>query len=710
MHRLEAYTEQAVFDAEKILMDAVIHALQVVCNTVAERIGQVTVAAATTSGPPQPSPEELAAQAQAMVDAAAAGPPGQPYVSVDDLASMPSLWTGQIQNLIMPLTGEIFRDSAGNLHAQMVDLVGPQIPSIGSQVAEQYLAGAANRWDFIGNDVWETARGELLDGFQQGESIPKLAARVRGSAKLSQRRATAVARTEVVSAANAGSYATAQSSELDMTKVWLATEDARTRPTHHAADGQSQPLAQPFMVGGSSLAYPGDPGGAPEETHNCRCTIIYEIPDAVVKQAKKSQPAKAQPEPEPQAPPVPAEPDLAEAANLRQADIDQARGVSDLTAEVDELINNGVDPAVLGRSLRAVADRAGIAPEIRDRLIANVDNPAELARIADELAADAGLTPIGKAGDIVSYDPQRHQALPGVRLRQGQTVEVVRRGHMYRRGDEDIRLSRAVVDEAPPGAEFTAVRVQAAPVPEGETFATRQAAVTDLANQTPTVTRPLGGGMSADLELLTYSDGRQAVSKTYGRRLVETPSELKHEIDAETLGSMVMDAVGIRAPATIATNSRHLLMEYLDGVTGAELNPNPLEAVLSSIVDSADGRRLGLADMLMLNADRNTGNWMRMGDGSLAGLDHGFAFFGTGRGRLADFATVFDPGAGYSFAGFAVENSKLRSVIDIGFGIDLGAIRIRLQALAPEFTRLGRGSWHKAMMSRLAEIEKRVAR
>lgn len=691
MHRLEAYTEQAVFDAEKILMDAVIHALQVVCNTVAERIGQVTVAAATTSGPPQPTPEELAAQAQAMVDAAAAGPPGQPYVSVDDLASMPSLWTGQVQNLIMPLTGEIFRDSAGSLHAQMVDLVGPQIPSIGSQVAEQYLAGAANRWDFIGNDVWETARGELLDGFQQGESIPKLAARVRGSAKLSQRRATAVARTEVVSAANAGSYATAQSSELDMTKVWLATEDERTRPTHRAADGQSQPLPQPFLVGVSSLAFPGDPGGAPEETHNCRCTIIYEIPDAVVKQAKKSQPAKAQPEPEPQAPPVPAEPDLAEAANLRQADIDAARGVSDLTAEVDELINNGVDPAVLGRSLRAVADRAGIAPEVRDRLIANVDDPAELARIADELAADAGLTPIGKAGDIVSYDQQRHQALPGVRLRQGQTVEVVRRGHMYRRGDEDIRLSRAVVDEAPPGAEFTAVRVQAAPPPT----------LADLIDQTPTSTRQLGGGEIADTNLVTFADGQRAVEKVYGRRVGGSAREIKHQLDAEELGAQVLQAVGVRAPEVVRGQGNRILMEYLDGESGAEIVPWG-QNVPGSILDSDDGRLMGLADILMGHGDRHSGNWIRLLDGHIGGIDHGEAFHHSAQ---------YLPGSRVGgFGEYLTELQGFSQIVIKSGGIDLhpddvAIIRARLEALRPAFEQRSRLTWFRAMMRLLKQVQ-----
>jgi len=349
---VDPYTEADILDWEKRLSDAVVHALHLVCNEAADQIGQIVVAAD--------------------------GPPGQPYVSVDDLASMPGLWTGQVQNLIMPLVGEIYQDAAGKTHAKMVDLVGPQVPSIGSQVAEDYLAGAANRWEFIGGDVWENARAELLDGFQRGESIPKLAARVRGAANISQRRATALARTEVVSASNAGSFASAQSSELDMTKQWLATEDERTRPTHRTADGQSRPLNEPFTVGVASLMYPGDPTGPAEETNNCRCTIVYDIPKATVKAARKKAPA------------TPGQPPQAAAITPGVKSIDTRTGAHDgLTDEEYDVLRRyaGGDFGPLNKAHRAGTELTGrLAADT-----ASIDGILASSRTAESVEVFRGL-------------------------------------------------------------------------------------------------------------------------------------------------------------------------------------------------------------------------------------------------------------------------------------------------------------------------------
>ncbi|AGT13925.1 capsid maturation protease and MuF-like fusion protein [Mycobacterium phage Phelemich] len=59
--------------------------------------------------------------------------------------------------------------------------------------------------------------------------------------------------------------------ELD--KVWIATIDGKTRPTHFAADGQRAPLAGSFTVGGTHLAFPADPTGPAAEVKNCRCRV-----------------------------------------------------------------------------------------------------------------------------------------------------------------------------------------------------------------------------------------------------------------------------------------------------------------------------------------------------------------------------------------------------------------------------------------------------
>lgn len=146
-------------------------------------------------------------------------------------------------------------------------------------VAEIYLSQARNRMVNFSDDLWEVAREQLVEGFHEGESIEELRDRLVNVVGLTEKRATVVARTEVISASNAGSLAMVQYADFTGTKTWLATEDHRTRPTHVIAEGQTVGLEENFSVGGSSLQFPGDPSGAPEEVIQCRCTLTYTLDD-----------------------------------------------------------------------------------------------------------------------------------------------------------------------------------------------------------------------------------------------------------------------------------------------------------------------------------------------------------------------------------------------------------------------------------------------
>jgi phage-related minor tail protein len=61
-----------------------------------------------------------------------------------------------------------------------------------------------------------------------------------------------------------------------VTRWWTTMGDDRVREDHVDADGTSATGDNPFIVGGESLMYPGDPNGSEAETANCRCWIVTE--------------------------------------------------------------------------------------------------------------------------------------------------------------------------------------------------------------------------------------------------------------------------------------------------------------------------------------------------------------------------------------------------------------------------------------------------
>lgn len=111
----------------------------------------------------------------------------------------------------------------------------------------------------------------------QGDSIPKLAARIAGDAAGANASAMLrYARTAMTGAQNAGRQEMLQQAAamgIKVKKRWLATLDARTRDSHASMDGETVDIDKRFSNG---LMFPGDPNGKPGEVYNCRCTMIYE--------------------------------------------------------------------------------------------------------------------------------------------------------------------------------------------------------------------------------------------------------------------------------------------------------------------------------------------------------------------------------------------------------------------------------------------------
>lgn len=118
---------------------------------------------------------------------------------------------------------------------------------------------------------------EILQGILQGESIPKIAQRLQNVCGSNKAVAIRNARTMITASQNSGRIAGFRQAESDgviMKKVWIATEDSRTRDSHIAINGEMQDNNKTFSNG---LMFPGDWSGRPEEVYNCRCTLGAEI-------------------------------------------------------------------------------------------------------------------------------------------------------------------------------------------------------------------------------------------------------------------------------------------------------------------------------------------------------------------------------------------------------------------------------------------------
>lgn len=147
-----------------------------------------------------------------------------------------------------------------------------------------YLNDSGNRMRNVPDEVYALIVTEVERGVSEGRSLDRLTSDVQLILTASgtdrwPNRARTVARTETLGAVNAGVF---RSAELEAEqrgdpapfKVWISTEDQRTRPSHMEADQQRTLMREPFRVGGARLLFPGDPRGPGSEVINCRCSML----------------------------------------------------------------------------------------------------------------------------------------------------------------------------------------------------------------------------------------------------------------------------------------------------------------------------------------------------------------------------------------------------------------------------------------------------
>lgn len=215
---------------------------------------------------------------QALRASSGEGETREPAAAVDEIFDQ-AHWLRETTERVRPIFEAIFGDAATTILEELnsEDLFSVDDPSAYHLITTRSNQLAGN----ITSTTYEAIKNALAEGASEGESIPKLAARISGLFEQTYKnRAVTVARTEVLSAYNGSAMATGQALPSDVVAgfEWLSTPGARTRPAHNAADGQVIPTGARFAVGGTEMSYPGDPSAPPGLVINCRCTLLVLTP------------------------------------------------------------------------------------------------------------------------------------------------------------------------------------------------------------------------------------------------------------------------------------------------------------------------------------------------------------------------------------------------------------------------------------------------
>lgn len=125
-------------------------------------------------------------------------------------------------------------------------------------------------------------RTDITLGVLNGEGFKKIAKRLRTSLGMTVKQSKRVARTEGGRAMEQAAFDSAQVAKkfgARMHKIWEATLDLRTRPSHQVLDHQMKDIDEPFEINGCKGMHPKGfvgPGSAGENI-NCRCIVLYTV-------------------------------------------------------------------------------------------------------------------------------------------------------------------------------------------------------------------------------------------------------------------------------------------------------------------------------------------------------------------------------------------------------------------------------------------------
>ena len=172
--------------------------------------------------------------------------------------------------------GQRILDAAGKAHGRHA-IQTKELPDAFLEGLRQFQRRwLAQKITQISSTTMSQAAAIIRRGEEEGLGVEAIARQLRQrSAQFAGVRAHVIARTETHSGQGMGNQSAAEASGLDLRKEWISASDERTREDHADADGQEVGMKEVFRVGNSTLIYPGDPEGPPEQTIMCRCVAGY---------------------------------------------------------------------------------------------------------------------------------------------------------------------------------------------------------------------------------------------------------------------------------------------------------------------------------------------------------------------------------------------------------------------------------------------------
>jgi hypothetical protein len=209
-----------------------------------------------------------------------ARPPERKAIQEEDMENVlaalrPERLTGQLD----PVFAELVEAWANRALRELglepsFDMANPLVAQHLADLSARKIKGLVNE------TTRQALRESLIEGIRAGEAIPKLAKRVSAVfADAKSRRATVIARTEVLGSSNFATHTAFRASGVVEVKAWLATRDDRVRDEHLAMDGQERGINDPFTApDGATAMHPGAFGMAHHDIQ-CRCVVVPVIRD-----------------------------------------------------------------------------------------------------------------------------------------------------------------------------------------------------------------------------------------------------------------------------------------------------------------------------------------------------------------------------------------------------------------------------------------------